>query len=246
MDFKEFITKQRVGIFVVGAATFIVGLLLSHLIGFDSITGELFIDLAASSVTIVFTALIIDYLGLREHSDRTHAAADLAEDEIRATCFRINWRLARLFGLEGNGRRRDTISNREEAGHYLETFTTEVNEYLAKQDFLHEKNIFDIDAFQRYVDRLQSSQTELEQTLVLYEYALSYSLRERVLTLRRELQIAERLLGFIDVSESLNDANLSLIRVTAQSVYDAVSAVLEHESRVAPGQAIHATGTRIQ
>lgn len=246
MLFKEFITKQRVGIFIIGVATFIVTLLLSRVVGFDSIVGELFIDLAASSVTIIFTALIIDYLGLKEQGNRTHAAADLAEDEIRATCFRINWRLARLFGLERDGTKRNTISNREEARHYLDTFTNEVNAYLSKQDFLQDKNILDLDAFQRYLDRLQSSQTELEQTLVLYEYALSYSLRERVLTLRRELQIAERLLGFIDTSESLNEANLSLIRVTAQTVYEAVSAVLKHDSRVALGQPIQARESRIQ
>ncbi len=246
MRFKEFITRQRVGIFIIGLTTFIVSLLLSHLIGFDSITGELFIDLAASSVTIIFTALIIDYLSLKEQSNRTHAAADLAEDEIRATCFRINWRLARLFGLEREGSKRDAISNREEARHYLETFTAEVNAYLAKLDFLRGQTVLDIDAFQRYLDRLQSSQTELEQTLVLYDYALSYSLRERVLTLRSELQIAERLLSFIDTSASLNNANLSLIRVTAQSVYDAVLAVLSHDSRVVPGQPIEGKGSRIK
>ncbi len=189
MHFKDFITRQRVGIFIIGIATFIVSLLLSSFVGYTSIIGELFVDLAASSATIVFTALIIDYLSLKEQSQRTLTAAGLAEDEIRAVCFRINWRLARLFGMERDGSKRDTISNHEEAYHYLETLTVEVSTYLAKQDFLHSEKILDIDAFQRYLDRLQSSQAELEQALVLFEYALSFSLREQVLTLRKRATI---------------------------------------------------------
>jgi uncharacterized protein YqfB (UPF0267 family) len=246
MHFKEFITRQRVGIFIIGVITFIASLSLSHFIGFNTLTGALFINLAASSITIVFTALIIDYLNVKEQSDRTHAVAGLAEDEIRANCFRINWRLARLFGLERDISIRDKISSRDEARDYLETVTNEVEEYLAKLDFINGDNGVHIEALQRYLDRLQSSQLELEQTLVLYNYALSYSLRERVLTLRSELQIAERLLGFIDMTESLTEANLSLIRITAQSVYNVTRDVLQHDSRTVPGQPIHAKESRIQ
>jgi hypothetical protein len=226
MRFKDFVTVQRASIFIVGIAFFIVSLIISHLIGFDSLWGELFVDLAASAVTVIFTALIIDYLNLKERTNKTQNAASLAEDEIRATCFRTNWRLARLFGLERRGSARDNVSNREEARHYLDTATDEVSDYLTHLDFSSGKTAVNTQAFQKYLDRLQSSQTELEQVLVLYEYALPFDLREKVLTLRSELQLAERLLGFIDTSEPFNRANHSLIRVTAQSVYSAIQGIL--------------------
>ena len=70
MHFKEFITRQRVIIVIVGIATFVIALFFSHLIGFSTLGGALFVNLAASSITIVFTALIIDYLGLKEASDK--------------------------------------------------------------------------------------------------------------------------------------------------------------------------------
>jgi hypothetical protein len=245
MQFKEFITKQRAAIFIVGIATFIVALLVAHFINFASLWGELFIDLAASSVTIVFTALIIDYLGLKEQISKTQNAAGLGEDEISATCYRIKWRLARLFGLEQGETGRDNISNRKEARLYLDKVTSEVDGYLSKQDFVSKDTTINTRAFQKYLERLQSSQTELEQTLILYEYALSYSLREHVLALRSELQIAERLLGFIDTSESFNEDNLSLIKVTAQYVYEAVEAVLTHDSRAMSGIPIHSKDSQI-
>ena len=56
--------------------------------------------------------------------------------------------------------------------------------------------------------------------------ALPFNLREKVLALRSELQLAERLLGFINTSEPFNKANLSLIRVTSKSVYDAIQGIL--------------------
>src|SRR6185312_9903916 len=166
MRFKDFVTTQRASIFIVGIAFFIVSLVTSHLIGFDSLWGELFVDLAASAVTVIFTALIIDYLNLKERSNKTQNAASLAEDEIRATCFRINWRLARLFGLERRGSARDRVSTREQARHYLDTATDEVSDYLSHLDFSNDKTKVDTDAFQRYLDRLQLSQNELEQVLV--------------------------------------------------------------------------------
>jgi hypothetical protein len=239
VQFKDFITRQRVTILVVGVITAAASLLIAHAVGFATLTGELFIDLVASSVTIVFTALIIDYLGVKEQSVKTLNAAGLAEDEIKAICFRINWRMARLFGLERRGADRDSISNRQEARAYLDKATDRVNDYLSSHEFENDKTAVDEAAFQAYLERLQLAQAELEQTLILYEYAMSYSLRERVLALRSELQIADRLLGFIDTSEGLNDANLSLIRVTAQSVYDAVEVVLGHDSRTSLGVTIH-------
>lgn len=239
MQFKEFITQQRVAIFILGVLTFIVSLAISNSIGFDSLWGELFIDLAASSVTIVFTALIIDYLRLREQSSKTVNAAGLAEDEIKATCFRIKWRLARLFGLERRNSGRDNISSRQEAQQYLQRVTEEVNHYLSNKSLTEKKTDVDEKMFPQYLERLQSAQTELEQVLVLYEYALPYSLMERVLSLRSELQISERVLGFIDTSEPLSKSNISLIRVTAQSVYEAVESVLEHSSRTSTAATIH-------
>lgn len=233
-------------IFIVGIATFIVSLLVSHLTGFATLWGELFVDLAASSVTIVFTALIIDYLRIKEQSNKTLNAASLAEDEIKATCFRIKWRLARLFGLERRNSGRDNISDRQEAKEYLDKVTSEVDEYLSQHNFAKDKISIDTRRFPLYLERLQLARNELEQTLILYEYAMSYSLRERVLTLRSELQIADQVLGFIDTSESLNTDNLSLIRVTAQSVYDAVEAVLEHDSRTALGVSLHAKGSELE
>lgn len=240
MQFKEFITPQRLAIFNVGILTFIASLVVSSQIGFSTLWGELFIDLAASSVTIVFTALIIDYLRIKEQRSKTQNAAGLAEDEIKATCFRIKWRLARMFGLERRNSGRDNISNRQEAQNYLKKVTEEVDTYLAQHNFVKDKTPIDEKTFPQYLERLQSGQTELEQVLVLYEYALPYSLRERVLALRSELQVAERVLGFIDASEPLSKANRSLIRVTAQSVYDAIESVLKHDSRTALGVTIHA------
>jgi hypothetical protein len=244
VQFKEFISRQRLAIFILGIATFIASLLVSHAIGFNSLWGELFVDLAASSVTIVFTSFIIDYLGLREQSSKTKNAASLAEEEIRAACYRIKWRLARLLGLEQAGAGRDNISNRQEAREYLEEVTKEVDKYLSAKNFNDGRITVDQSAFQKYIERLQSSQNELEQTLILYEYALSYSLREHVLALRSELQIAERLLGFIDSSE-LNEANLSLIKVSAQSVYEGVEAVLGHDTATATGVPIHSKDARL-
>jgi len=246
VQFKEFITQQRAAIFIVGIATFIVSLIISSVSGFSTLWGALFVDLAASSVTIVFTALIIDYLGLKEKSSKTQNAAGLAEDEIKATCFRIKWRLARLFGLPRRRSGRDHISDRQEAREYLDTVTTEVDSYLSHHSFVDRKTPFNEEAFAQYLERLQAAQTELEQVLVLYQYALSYSLRERVLALRSELQVADRLLGFIDTSEPFSKANLSLIRITAQSVYDAIEAVLEHDSRTALGVPIHAKDSELE
>jgi hypothetical protein len=245
MRFKEFITQQRATIFIVGIVIFTAALSIAHLAGYSMLWGALFVDLAASSVTIVFTALIIDYLGLKEQSSKTQNAAGLAEDELKATCFRIKWRLARLFGLERHGSNRDNISNRHEAKEYLDKVRNEVDNYLSQINFGAAKLSVDVKTFPQYLERLQLAQTELEQTLILYEYAMSYSLRERVLALRSELQIADHVLGFIDTSESLNQANLSLIRVTAQSVYEAVEAVLEHDSRTALGVPIHVKDSRL-
>jgi hypothetical protein len=240
MQFKDFITRQRVGIFFVGVVTFIASVTLSHFIGFSTLWGALFVNLAASAVTIIFTTLIIDYLGLREQGAKTINAASLAEDELKASCFRIKWRLARIFGLERRDSGRDTISDRQEARDYLAQVTNEVDEYLTSHSFMSDTTPINEQGFARYLERLQSAQNELEQILILYEYAMSYSLRERVLALRSELQIADHVLGFIDERESLSPANISLIRITAQSIYDAVEAVLEHDSRTATGLPLHA------
>jgi hypothetical protein len=240
MLFKEFITKQRIGIFVIGGLVFAMSLLLSSVFGDQSLWSDLFIDLAASSFTIVFTALIIDYLNLREHSNRTMTATDLAENEIRATCFRMKVRMARLFGFESSHGARDNLSTREEARQYLEKMTKLSDKFLSDINFEDKDLKVDISGFEEYIERLQASQNQLEQTLILYEYALSYSLRERILSLRSELQITERLLGFIDASHSLNEANLSLIRITSQSVYAAVEDVLGQDSQILSGKPIHA------
>lgn len=242
MQFKEFITRQRGIILVFGIITFVVTLTIAQIHGYDSLTGALFIDLAASSLTIVFTAFIIDYLNVREQHDKTHNVASLAEDEIRATCFRTKWRMARLFGLERHPTNRDDIRNQEEARQYLQAMTRDVDDFLAQVDFQSDIPI-DEAAFMRYVERLQTAQNELEQTLILYEYAMSYSLREHVLALRSELQIADRVLGFIDTNEGLNEANRSLIMVTAESIFDAIEAVLGHDSRAVAGVPIHAKNT---
>jgi|GEM_PF-2594954 hypothetical protein len=245
MTFKDFISRQRVGIFVIGVATFIVSLLVAHAKGYNTLWGELFIDLAASATTVVFTALIIDYLGVREKSSRTRNAAGLAEDEIKATCFRVKWRMARLFGLKRRESARDHISNRDEARKYLQHAGEEVDEYLVKHKLENSSTPLDPSQLERYLDRLEIARTELEQTLLLYEYAMSYSLRDQILNLRSELQIADNILGFIDFSEELNEANTSLIRILSQSVYDGIEAVLQHDSRIELGTPLAAKDSNL-
>jgi hypothetical protein len=242
--FKDFITQQRVGIFIIGLATFTVSLLIAHAAGLNTLRGELFVDLSASAFTIVFTALIIDYLGVREESSKTKNAAGLAEDEIKATCFRVKWRMARLFGMERRGSIRDNISNRQEAREYLDMVDQEVDTYLSTHSLINKSTSIESSMLDKYVERLETARTELEQILILYEYAMGYSLRERVLNLRTELQIADNILGFIDFTEELNKSNLSLIRILSQSIYDKVEEVLEHGSRTEIGSAINAKDSR--
>ena len=239
MHFIEFITRQRLTIFIVGIATFVTALFLSHLIGFSSLWGTLLINLAASSTTIVFTALIIDYLGLKEAGDKTRNAAGQAEDEIKTTCYRIKWRLAQLFGLERYSSTRDHIGSHEEAIEYLDEITTAVNNYLARHDFINDKADINRKALAKYTRHLELAQNELEQVLILYEYAMPLSFRELVLALRKELQVSEQVLGFIDTDTSLNGSNLSLIKISAQSIYDAIESVLKHGSRTDQGVSIH-------
>jgi hypothetical protein len=243
--FKDFITKQRVGIFIVGIGTFIVSLVVAHVTGFATLWGELFVDLAASAVTVVFTALIIDYLGVREESNKTRNAAGLAEDEIKATCFRVKWRMARMFGMERSGESRDAISNREEAREYLEKVRGQVDDFLDTHNLIAPEVPLDAALLPKYTERLQLARAELEQTLILYEYAMSYSLRERILNLRSELQIADNILGFIDFNEELNDSNISLIRILSQSIHDEIEAVLDHDSRVELGSSILAKDSQL-
>jgi hypothetical protein len=235
MRFKDFITRQRVGIFVVGAAIFVISLTIAHISGFSTLWGELFVDLAASAVTIIFTALIIDYLGVREESIKTHNAAGLAEDELKATCFRLKWRMARLFGLERKNTKRPNIGDLKEAKEFLSSVVEEVDNYLAYNSIMNMHTPIDMETLPRYLERLQLAQIELEQMLILYEYALPYSLRERVLHLRSELQTADHLLGFIDMSEKLSESNLSLVRVMSQSIYESIEEVLGHHSRTEVG-----------
>jgi hypothetical protein len=245
MTFKDFITRQRGAIFVIGLATFIISLVVAHVTGYATLSGALFIDLAASATTVVFTALIIDYLGVRERSSKTRNAAGLAEDEIKATCFRIKWRMARLFGLKRRETARDNISNRQEARDYLDRAGKEVDGYLNSHSLVHSDTPIDASMLPKYLERLEFARTELEQTLLLYEYAMPYSLRERVLNLRSELQVADNILGFIDFSEELNKANTSLVRILSQSVYDGIEEVLEHDSRVELGTPIHAKDSNL-
>jgi len=226
MRFSEFITRQRTVIFVIGIITFALSLIASSIVGFSSEWGELYINLAASSITIIFTAFIIDYLRVKETFSQTQNATSLAEDEITATCFRIKWRLARLFGLEHKGSDRENISNSTEAVKYLGMVTEEVDTYLQGQNFVKNKTKINEAELPRYIERLQLAQTELEQALILFEYATPYDFRERVLALRKELQFTERIIGFIDFTTPLNNSNKSIIRVTSQSVYDAINIVL--------------------
>ncbi len=159
-------------------------------------------------------------------SYKTKNAAGLAEDEISDTCFRIKWRLARLFGLESRETGREHISNHQEAITYLNDVTVEVNNYLSQHHFIKDQTPVTENEFPAYLGRLQMAQTELEQALILFEYATSFILKERTLALRQELQVAERILGFIDTSKPLSKANLSIIRITGQSIYDAIEDLL--------------------
>lgn len=243
MRFKDFITRQRVAIFLVGLIAFATSILTAYIIGFTTEWGELFIDLAASAVTVIFTALIIDYLNAREKASKTKNAAGLAENEIRVTCFRVKWSMARLFGLERQRSGREKISDRTEAREYLDRVSHEVTTYLEKNSM---KNApLEAARFPKYLERLQTAKTELEQTLILYEYAMDYRLKERVLNLRSELQISENILGFIDFSEELNEANISLIRIQSQSVYDEIERVLEHGSQLVQGTQIRESKSRL-
>src|ERR1700743_2758198 len=120
MTFKQFITRQRVIIFAIGLILFVISLIVAELFGYASLWGDLFTSLAASSITIVLTALVIDYLGAREESNKISDAANLAEEEILAICSRIEWQLARLLGFSPNREERDGIGNREEASAYIQ------------------------------------------------------------------------------------------------------------------------------
>lgn len=221
-------TKQRIIIFVAGITMFVITLLLAYGIGFSSLAGDLFIDLAASSVTIILTALIIDYLNLREQKDKTKNANNLAKDEIRSICTRIEFSLARLYGIEIDRSARKSISSKETAKQYLEELTNQVKSYLSRKDLFKDKSALATDIIDDYSERLQRSQTDLEQTLLLYEYALSYKLKESVLALRNELQISERLLNFVDTKEKLSDTTFSLIQVTSESIYQEAEHVLSY------------------
>jgi hypothetical protein len=244
MRFKDFITRQRATIFLVGLIVFAISILTSLKTGFATMWGELFIDLAASAITIIFTSLIIDYLSVREKASKTKNAAGLAEEEIRVTCFRMKWSMARLFGLERQLSGRNKISNRTEAREYLDRVGQEVTTYLKTKSM--EDAPLVVSRLPKYLERLQTARIELEQTLILYEYAMDYRLKERVLNLRTELQISENILGFIDFSEDLNEANISLIRIQSQAVSDEIERVLEHDSRIVQGTQIREKKSRLK
>jgi hypothetical protein len=194
---------------------FTISFLVAYQFSYGSLWGSLFDNLAASSITIVFTALIIDYLGAREEASKISQAVTLAEEEISSICSRIEWQIARLFGLKPNLAERDTISNHEEAISYIQRNNKRVQSFLSTLDFNEEHDHLNEAVLVRFAERLQQVQGQLEQTLVLYEYALAHDFRVSALTLRRQLQTTERLLSFIDFSEPLSEENESLIRFTA-------------------------------
>jgi hypothetical protein len=226
MTFKQFITRQRVAIFLIGLVLFTVSFLVAHWFSNGSLWGGLFDNLAASSITIVFTALIIDYLGAREEAGKISEAAALAEEEINSICSRVEWQIARLFGVKPNLAERETISNHDEALRYIQRNHERVQSFLSTLDFNEQHDHLNEAVLDRFAERLQLLQSQLEQTLVLYEYALAHDFRVSALTLRRELQTTERLLSFIDFSESLSEQNESLIRFAAEEVHKAVQATL--------------------
>jgi len=227
MTFKQFITRQRVTIFVIGIVLFGLSFLVARWFGYESLGGELFDSLAASSITIVFTALIIDYLGAKEEAGKISEAATLAEEEIDSVCSRIEWQIARLFGLERNLTERVSISNHDEAITYIQRNNTRVQSFLATLNFNEKQVHLNEMVLGRFAERLQQLQSQLEQILVLYEYALAHEFRVNVLTLRRELQTTERLLSFIDFSEQLSEENESLIRFAATEVHQAAQIALQ-------------------
>lgn len=227
MTFKQFITRQRVIIFVIGIVLFTISFLIARRFGYASLWGGLFDSLAASSITIVFTALIIDYLGAKEEAGKISEAAMLAEEEINSICSRIEWQIARLFGLEPNLAERESISNHQEAITYIERSNTRVQSFLSALDFGERHAHLNEMVLDRFAERLQQMQGHLEQTLVLYEYALAHELRVSALTLRRELQTTERLLSFIDFGEPLSKENESLVRFAAAEVHQAAQAALQ-------------------
>jgi hypothetical protein len=231
MRIKDFITRQRVAILILGALVFFISITVAGSVGHTTLIGSVLVDLAASAVTVIFTAFIIDYLNIHEKSFRTKNAAGLAEDEIKFICFRIKWRMARLFGLPSRNTGREEISTRIEAHHYLEEVGDEVDTYLNAHAITFPSTPLQQSMLAKYSDRLEIARNELEQTLMLYEFAMTYTLRERVLNLRSELQIADNMLGFLDFSETLNEANASLIRILSQSIYNEIEAVLGHDSR---------------
>jgi hypothetical protein len=245
MKLKDFITAQRLGIIIIGSFTFAISVIAAHYIGFASLWGALLIDLASAAVTVIFTTLIIDYLGVREQISKTKNASGLAEDELKATCFRLNWRMARLYGLKHNREARENISSRQEAKRYVQEAEQSVSAYLGDRKLDDKDAKIDLSTLPRYLERLQLARTELEQTLVLYEYAMGYSLRERVLALRSELQIADNILGFLDVTDETNEANISMVRVLSQSIYEAIQDVLSHDSRVISGTPLDAKESRL-
>ncbi|HUB93656.1 MAG TPA: hypothetical protein VMB52_04085 [Verrucomicrobiae bacterium] len=226
MTFKQFITRQRVTILIIGITLFIVSFLVARRFGYESLWGGLFDSLAASSITIVFTALIIDYLGVREEASKTSDAASLAQEEIDSICARVEWQIARLFGLEPNRTERESISNHDEAAEYIQNNNARVQEFLSNLDFTMGHSNLNEATLAKFIERLQQMQSQLEQTLVLYEYALGHDFRVSALSLRRELQTTERLLSFIDFSETLSTENESLIRFSTSAIHETTQAIL--------------------
>ena len=229
MTFKNFVTRQRLSIFLIGILIFFISLTLANIIGISHIWGDIFVNLAASALTIIFTVFIIDYLSLKERAEQTSSAGDLAEDEIRSICLRIRWNIARLFGYKPVGFNRENISSRKQAGKYLDKLTQGVDSFLSETwDNISSNGQLSEASLQKYMDRLQSARIELEQTMILYEYALPFALREAILNLRSELQLTDRLLNFIDTSTPINEANHSLVSVSSKAVYEAIEKVLSY------------------
>lgn len=225
MTFKQFITRQRVIIFIIGIVLFSVSLFVAHWLGYTSLPGALATNLAASSVTIVLTALIIDFLGVREAASKISDVAALAEEEIYSICSRAEWQIAQLFGLKRDATERNVISTREEARAYIQKNNELVQSFLSNIDFNQKVSNFNEDTLNKFTDRLQHIQTQLEETLVLYEYALAYDFRARALALRQELRTTERLFSFIDFS-GLGEENDSLVRLTMAELHDAAQDIL--------------------
>lgn len=240
MKLQGFFTKQRYIILGAGLVLFIVFLSLAFAFGHATELGVLFIDLSSSAVTIILTALAIEYFQFREQADKTHHVASIAEEEIQAICYRVRLATAKLCGYKEKPGDQDKLGSLDDVEQYLKNSTDNINRFYDKGKFT--VTATSVAEFRHTSLKLQS---EIEQGITLFGYALPYSLQAHVLALRSSLQIAARAMGFMHEAGSINKQHQQLVRELSQDMYKAVQAVLKHESRTHQNRSIASKPGRV-